>query len=152
MNLINIEVPKKEIESIVINLNVDGVEALNPNLDFTPRSTNYIQNNIENKRIGDLGELWIVELERKKLENTGKIKLAQKVRHISKEEGDGHGYDIQSFDENGNEIFIEVKTTKGALNSTFFITRNELERSKIDSNKYFYTGCIISMNPITPQI
>jgi len=65
-----------------------------------------------------------------------KPKLAKKVKHVAKEKGDGLGYDILSYDQNGKEIFIEVKTTKGNVNSTFYITRNELEKSKIEKDNY----------------
>ncbi len=105
-------------------------------IDFTPRTINHIQNNIENKRIGDLGELWVIDRERKKLEQASKSKLAKKVKHVAKEQGDGLGYDILSYDVNGNKIYIEVKTTKGNVNSTFYITRNELEKSRIEQDNY----------------
>jgi hypothetical protein len=31
--------------------------------------------------------------------------------HVSEVEGDGHGYDIESINQEGESIFIEVKTT-----------------------------------------
>lgn len=101
------------------------------------RTVNFIQNGIEYKRLGDLGELWVMKYEIEKLKEANKNHLINKIRHISNDEGDGTGYDIESFDREGNKIFIEVKTTKGNKNSTFFITRNELERSKIEKNNYF---------------
>lgn len=51
--------------------------------------------------------------------------------------GDGLGFDILSFDLDGNPKYIEVKTTKGNQNSTFFVTRNELEKSTIEKDRYF---------------
>lgn len=106
-------------------------------IDFTPRIINHIQKNIENKRIGDLGERWVLKKEIEYLTINGQSKLADKVKHVAKDQGDGSGFDILSFDLDGNEKYIEVKTTKGSLNSTFYITRNELERSKIEKEKYF---------------
>jgi len=106
-------------------------------LDFTPKTINFIQNGIENKRIGDLGELLVIEMEKQKLMTANKPKLAGKVKHVAKDKGDGLGYDILSYDIIGNEIFIEVKTTKGKVNSTFFITRNELERSIRERDNYY---------------
>jgi Domain of unknown function (DUF3883) len=35
--------------------------------------------------------------------------LALKVKHLSKEVGDGLGYDIHSFDLNGSDRLLEVK-------------------------------------------
>jgi hypothetical protein len=107
------------------------------NVNFNGCFVNFIENSIEAKRIGDLGEIWVYEQEKKKLIETGFSNLAEKVKHISNDNGDGTGYDIESYDINGNKIFIEVKTTKNNFNSTFFISRNELERSKKEKDNYF---------------
>lgn len=114
-------------------------------IDFTPKTINFIQNGIENKRIGDLGELWVIEMEKQKLISANKPKLSEKVKHVAKEKGDGLGYDILSYDLIGNEIFIEVKTTKGKANTTFFITRNELERS-LRERDYYYLYRVFNFN------
>jgi hypothetical protein len=106
-------------------------------INFRGRTVNFIQNGIENKRLGDLGELWVMKYEIEKLRNAKRDNLIDKIKHTSKDEGDGTGFDIQSFDIYGNKIFIEVKTTKGRQNSTFFVTRNELERSKIEKEHYY---------------
>lgn len=106
-------------------------------ISFRGRTVNFIQNGIENKRLGDLGELWVMKHEIDKLKEANKHNLIEKIKHTSKDEGDGTGFDIQSFDKEGNKIFIEVKTTKGKKNSTFFITRNELEKSKIEKASYY---------------
>lgn len=105
-------------------------------ISFRGRTINFIQNGIENKRLGDLGELWVMKHEIDKLKEANKHNLIEKIKHTSKDEGDGTGFDIQSLDKEGNKIFIEVKTTKGKKNSTFFITRNELEKSKIEKANY----------------
>ncbi|MBJ7881634.1 DUF3883 domain-containing protein [Gelidibacter salicanalis] len=114
-----------------------SVQLAETGIDFTPRTINHIQNNIANKRIGDLGEIWVVNYEREKLRKLGKPKLANKVEHTAKNFGDGAGFDVMSFNENGDKMFIEVKTTKGGLNSTFYITRNELERSLVEKENYY---------------
>lgn len=51
--------------------------------------------------------------------------LAQGVRWVAAEEGDGAGYDILSFDLSGAERLIEVKTTNGPARTPFFLSRNE---------------------------
>jgi hypothetical protein len=94
---------------------------------FSGALINYIQNDIENKRTGDAGELWVVRYEEEYLISIGRSDLPKKVKHVAKSEGDGLGYDIWSFTEDGEEKYIEVKTTKGDFHSTFYITRNELE-------------------------
>lgn len=96
--------------------------------------TNYIENEQENKRIGDLGELLVLQYEQEKLKSLG---MSKQPEHKSKSEGDGLGYDILSYNENGKEIFIEVKTTIRNYDTPFFITRNELERSRQESNNFF---------------
>lgn len=106
-------------------------------LTFRGRTVNFIQNNIDNKRIGDLGELWVLKYEIEKLRQSGQHHLIDKIKHTAKDEGDGTGFDIKSFDRNGQKIYIEVKTTKGGKNSTFYITRTELERSKIEKENFY---------------
>jgi radical SAM superfamily enzyme YgiQ (UPF0313 family) len=54
-------------------------------------------------------------------------RLADKVTHISAIEGDGAGFDILSFEPDGRERFIEVKTTRFAKETPFFASRNEVE-------------------------
>mgnify|MGYP005863386257 FL=1 len=114
-----------------------SIQVIETDADFTPRAVNHIQNNIENKRIGDLGEIWVVNYEKEKLKKANRPDLAHKVEHTAKNFGDGAGFDILSFSENGDELFIEVKTTMGAINSTFYITRNELERSLVEKENYY---------------
>ncbi|MFA5706303.1 MAG: DUF3883 domain-containing protein [Candidatus Neomarinimicrobiota bacterium] len=106
-------------------------------INFTPGIINYTQNNIENKRIGDLGEIWIYKYEKEFLECHGKKRLADRVEHVAKNKGDGLGYDILSYFLDGKPKYIEVKTTKGKKNSTFFVSRNELEKSIIEKDRYF---------------
>lgn len=96
--------------------------------------TNYIENEKENKRIGDLGELLVLQHEQEKLKALG---INKEPEHKSKSEGDGLGYDILSYNEQAKEIFIEVKTTVRNYDAPFFITRNELVRSKQDGDKFF---------------
>lgn len=114
-----------------------GVNVTTTNVSFNGSTTNHIQNNKENKRIGDLGELFVVQLEKEKLTKANKPKLAKKVAHHAKDKGDGLGYDVLSFDVDGNKMYIEVKATKSNKNTPFFITRNELERSKQEQDNFF---------------
>lgn len=95
---------------------------------------NHSENDRESKRIGDLGELLVLEYEKEKLKQNN---IQKKPEHISKNKGDGLGYDILSYNELGKEIYIEVKTTKRGKNQPFYITKNELECSKINSNNFF---------------
>jgi len=110
---------------------------LNPSLwkpTLKGRFKNYIENEKEKKRIGDLGELLVMQYEQEKLSEWG---LKKKPEHTSKKEGDGLGYDILSYDRQENPIYIEVKTTTGRKNTPFYITANEKARSEVDSRKFF---------------
>ncbi len=42
------------------------------------------------------------------------VYLAEKVRHVSQLQGDGAGYDIESYSLDGTIKYVEVKTTKGS--------------------------------------
>jgi hypothetical protein len=56
---------------------------------------------------------------------------------VSKDWGDGAGYDILSYDVDGAEILIEVKTTTLKDKKTdFIITANELECARQNREKY----------------
>lgn len=100
---------------------------------LTGAFTNYFELEREKKRIGDLGELLVLESEQERLRSLG---LKRKPEQKSKSEGDGLGYDILSYDEKGKDVFIEVKTTTAGCDQPFFITRNELLRSVQDSDKF----------------
>lgn len=128
----------EEVTEIAIQmLATSGVNVTTTNVSFNGSITNHVQNNKENKRIGDLGELFVIQLEKEKLIQVNKPKLAKKVAHHAKDLGDGLGYDVLSFDAEGNKMFIEVKATKSTKNTPFFITRNELERSKQEQDNFF---------------
>ena len=74
--------------------------------------------------LGKYGEEFVIRYETNRIlqfapEDTNRI------IHLSEEQGDGAGFDIISLNENGMEIYIEVKTTKGNLNTPFYMTENE---------------------------
>nr|WP_241814017.1 DUF3883 domain-containing protein [Vibrio cyclitrophicus] len=56
--------------------------------------------------------------------------------HVAKKT-DYAGYDVKSFDENGTEKFIEVKTTEKTIGTAFFISRNEVEVSRELGSQYW---------------
>jgi len=125
------------IETNETNVLSTDLSSSTEQISFRGRTVNFIQNGIENKRLGDLGELWVMKYEIEKLKEAKKNNLINQIKHTSKDKGDGTGFDIQSFDRNGNKIFIEVKTTKGNKNSSFYVTRTELEKSKIEKDNYY---------------
>ncbi len=79
-----------------------------------------------NRALGRAGEERVLYHERATLTGAGRRDLAERVKWVSEEEGDGAGYDIASFSPEGRERLIEVKTTNGWERTPFHITRNEL--------------------------
>ena len=79
-----------------------------------------------NRVLGRAGEERVLYHERTTLMGVGRRDLAERVRWVSEEEGDGAGYDIASFSSAGRNRLIEVKTTNGWERTPFHITRNEL--------------------------
>lgn len=79
-----------------------------------------------NRALGKAGEERVLKHERNTLTAAGREDLAQQIRWVSEEEGDGAGYDIASFDADGRQRLIEVKTTNGWERTPFHISRNEL--------------------------
>lgn len=112
-------------------------EKKNGSKNITLRKLDFAEKEQENKRLGEAGENFVVNLEKQKLVEIGRTDL--EVRWVSKDKGDGLGYDISSFDKNGNEILIEVKTTNGGNSVPFYISDNELEvLSNSPSNYLIY--------------
>ncbi|WP_424973513.1 DUF3883 domain-containing protein [Dinoroseobacter sp. S124A] len=79
-----------------------------------------------NRALGEAGEARVLAHEQSTLRSAGREDLARKVRWVSKEDGDGAGYDIASFAPDGRSRLIEVKTTNGWERTPFHLSRNEL--------------------------
>ena len=79
-----------------------------------------------NRALGRAGEARVLTHERAILAGAGRADLARRVRWVSDEDGDGAGYDIESYSPEGHTRLIEVKTTNGWERTPFHITRNEL--------------------------
>lgn len=106
--------------------------------NFQPFKNIYFEKNeIENKRLGFLGELFVIQNEKKILIENNRSDLANLVEHSSVVQGDGLGYDIISFELNGDKKFIEVKTTRSEINRPFYLTKNEIEFSRLNKSNYY---------------
>lgn len=79
-----------------------------------------------NRSLGKAGEEFVFEVEERRLLNAGRRDLMSKVRWVARDDGDGAGFDIQSCEDNGRETLIEVKTTRGAKTTPFYLKSNEL--------------------------
>jgi hypothetical protein len=97
---------------------------------------NYAERDAANRKLGESGERFIFEVEKRRLIRAGRDDLVKKVRWISKDVGDGAGYDIHSFDPSGAELFVEVKTTNLHRRFPFIVTRNEVRVSEQAHEQY----------------
>jgi hypothetical protein len=81
-----------------------------------------------NRDLGRAGEEFVVGFERRRLERAGRSNLAKDVRWVSDLDGDGYGYDVQSFDpDSGEERLLEIKTTCGNDRTPFWMTKRECD-------------------------
>ena len=79
-----------------------------------------------NRRLGQAGEQFVLDYERAQLARSGRADLAEKVVWTAKDVGDGAGFDIKSFETDGRDRLIEVKTTNGWERTPFHVSRNEI--------------------------
>ncbi|PRA00196.1 hypothetical protein CQ017_03965 [Arthrobacter sp. MYb224] len=90
----------------------------------------YVELEARNSSLGLAGELAVLDFEEKRLSALGARKLANKIEHVSVIRGDGLGYDIHSFEVDGRDKLIEVKTTTGSGVIPFYVSSNELKFSR----------------------
>lgn len=102
----------------------------------SPRSANnvnYIKKAIADKALGDVGEWLVIAHEVKKLLVAGRPNFAQQV----KKQPDSAGYDILSFDEQGKELYIEVKTTRQSAHAPFYMSAHERKTAQELASHYY---------------
>jgi len=114
---------------------VARIETREPTQTYSAR-TNYLELEAANQSLGDAGEEFTINFERARLISFGKEALAEKIEHVAKTQGDGAGFDILSFEPNGADRYVEVKTTKYGRYSPFFVSANELDFSEKHQANY----------------
>jgi hypothetical protein len=102
----------------------------------SPTRVNYLEREVRNAALGRAGEDFVLELEDRRLRALGAHIHARRIEHVSRTRGDGLGYDILSFEPDGREKFIEVKTTRFGAFTPFFVTRNEVAASSESHEAY----------------
>jgi hypothetical protein len=107
-----------------------AVRELAPAYARPPVQRDYLAREAHNRSLGAAGEAFALSFERWRLQQLGAGQLAERVEHVSATEGDGLGYDIRSFEPDGHERYIEVKTTSFGVRTPFFVTDNELRFSR----------------------
>ena len=90
----------------------------------------------ESLKVGNAGEIAVLNYEKNKLKSAGLTNLESKVVHESAE-GNTPGWDITSFNEKGEEIFIEVKSSTGKTITSVDITDNEWKAASKFREKYY---------------
>lgn len=96
----------------------------------------YLERESRNRSLGAAGEQFVADFEAKRLHLAGKKALANRVEQVSRSRGDGLGYDILSFETDGKERFVEVKTTAFGIETPFYVSRNELRFSAECSTQF----------------
>lgn len=104
---------------------------------YSNRNINFEGEIKKNTELGKKGEDIVVEYEKTRLIIEGREDLVDKVVATRDIAGNAERFDVLSYDKNGNEKYIEVKTTKGGLNNIFHISENEVEFSEEYKEKYY---------------
>ncbi len=142
----------------------------NPELrDFEPRkfkkrkanpvtgtAGNHSRYSKKSDKVGKLGEKIVFEWEKKKLVDGGKVDLAAKVNwHREDATNRTPGWDITSYDLEGQEIFIEVKASEGKNIGDVELTINEwIQAGKcVDNGKYVvYLVSDVFSSPVIEKV
>ncbi len=100
------------------------------------RKFDVAERDARNRRLGEAGEKLVFDYERRLLREAGRSDLADKIRWTAKQDGDGFGYDVASFEPDGRPRMLEVKTTNGWDRTPFHISRNELSVAEAHSDEW----------------
>mgnify|MGYP000146552208 CR=1 FL=1 len=100
------------------------------------KGVDYLALEARSMSLGLAGEELVLQFEREWLVSKGQERLAEQVAHVSRTQGDGLGFDILSFDSDGRERLLEVKTTRYGRYTPFFATRREVDVSDYRRDQY----------------
>ena len=101
-----------------------------------PARRNYLELEWRNSSLGRAGEELVVRFERERLRRIGEPRLAANVQPVALTIGDHLGYDVLSFERDGCERLIEVKTTRFGVWTPFFASRKEVNVSEQRAEQY----------------
>jgi hypothetical protein len=108
-----------------------------PWLSRKGRRIDFAGRDAANRRLGQLGEEFVVWLEQRRLLLAGRDDLAKKVEWVTQTAGDGLGFDVRSFDDaDDSEKLVEVKTTGLGKFFPFYVTANEVRCSEDQAGKF----------------
>ena len=101
-----------------------------------PGVTNYLMREAQNSSLGAAGEEFVLNFETARLLASGQDRLASRIEQVSVTQGDHAGFDILSFEPDGREKHIEVKTTAFGEFTPFFVSANQVRRSRVKEESY----------------
>lgn len=115
----------------------DGVRETTRAPLLVPRApVDWLRRESQNRSLGEAGESFVMEFERARLQKAGRDDLADRIEQISKTIGDGEGFDVRSFEGDGTDRLIEVKTTSWCRETPFYLTKNEVDVSRVRKDRY----------------
>jgi hypothetical protein len=123
-----VEPPAQEPERRVLNDKPSSIRK--------PVRRNYLEIESRNRSLGQAGEKLVIEFEQQRLWRAGKKDLSNRIEHVANTQGDNLGFDISSFELDGRERLIEVKTTRFGAMTPFFASRNEVGVSESRNEHY----------------
>ena len=108
-----------------------------PELPIEP--VNFIDAHARYTEIGNLGEQIVIRYEKNRLKDLGRPDLAANIVQISLIDPPA-GYDILSYDEKGQPIKIEIKTTPRSpgKNFSFHLSQNQKSTAENSDNYFIY--------------
>lgn len=98
---------------------------------------NFLEREARNSSLGEAGEQLVISFEKARLMAAGRASLAEDVEQISRTRGPAAGYDVHSYELDGKDRLIEVKTTRYGKETPFYVSKNELETSVHHDKKYY---------------
>lgn len=102
-----------------------------------PRRIDFARRDADNRKLGALGEQFVVDVERRRLLEARRDDLSAKVRWVAQDFGDGAGFDVLTFDEATDaERLVEVKTTGLGKFFPFYVTANEVRCSQANADAF----------------
>ena len=78
----------------------------------------------------------MLNFERARLLAERQDRLAAQIEQVSQTRGDHEGYDVLSFETDGRERLIEVKTTAFGPLTPFFVSANQVHQSQRMHDRY----------------
>lgn len=99
-------------------------------------AVDYLARECRNRSLGLAGEMFVMRFEAERLHSLGASQLSDRIEHVASTRGDAAGFDVLSFEADGRERFIEVKTTAFGKRTPFYVTRNEVASSAHRPEQY----------------